>query len=67
MHPYSSIDMTAAWEKVCFILSVRPDFYFTNSLSMASHVFASHVLMSVSVDEEKEWKGDAVNFILWLK
>ena len=27
MHPYNSIDTTAAWKKLRFILSVRPDFH----------------------------------------
>ena len=27
VHPYSSIDMITAWKKLCFILSVRSDFY----------------------------------------
>ena len=27
MHPYSSIDVTAAWKKLRFILSVRSDFH----------------------------------------
>ena len=51
VHPYSSIDTIAAWKKLLFILSVRSDFYMTQSLSTAVHAFASHVLMSVSVDE----------------
>ena len=51
VHPYSNIDTTAAWKKLRFISSVRSDFHMTNSLSIAVHAFASHVLMSVSVDE----------------
>ena len=51
VHPYSSIDTTAAWKKLRFILSVRSDFHMTNGLSIAVHVFISHVSMSVSVDE----------------
>ena len=51
VHPYSSIDMTAAWKKLRFIISIRSDFHITNSLSLALHAFASRVLMSVSVDE----------------
>ena len=51
VHPYSSIDTTAAWKKLRFILSVRSDFHMTDSLSIAVHVFASYVLMSISVDE----------------
>ena len=40
VHPCSSIDMTAAWKRLRFILSDRSDFY---SLSMAVHAFASCV------------------------
>ena len=29
VHPYSSIDTTAAWKKLRFILSVRSDFHMT--------------------------------------
>ena len=36
VHPYSSIDTTAAWKKLHFILSVRSDFHMINSLSMPS-------------------------------
>ena len=43
--------MTAAWKKLCFILSVRSDFHMTDSLLIAVHAFANYVLMSVSVDE----------------
>ena len=48
MLPYSS---TVARKKLRFILLVRSDFHRTYSLSMAVNAFASHVLMSVSVDE----------------
>ena len=51
VHPYSSIDTTAAWKKLRFILFVRSDFHMSDSLSIAVHAFASHVLMSFSVDE----------------
>ncbi len=51
VHLYSSIDTTAAWKKLCFILSVRSDFYMIDSLLIAVHVFVSHVSMSFSVDE----------------
>ena len=51
MHPYSSIDTTAAWKKVRFILLVKSDFHLTDRLLLAVHVFASHVSMSVSDDE----------------
>ena len=51
VHPYSSIDTTAVWKKLCFILSVSSDFHMIDNLSIAIHAFASHVLMSFSVDE----------------
>ena len=51
VHLYSSMDMTAAWKKLRFILSDRFDFHMTDNLSTADHAFASHVLMSFSVDE----------------
>ena len=51
VHPYSSIDTTAAWKKLSFILLVRSDFHMTNRLSRAVHVFVSRVSMSFSVDE----------------
>ena len=31
VHPYSSINTTAAWNKLCFILSVRSDFHMIDS------------------------------------
>ena len=34
VHPYISIDTTAAWKKLHFILSVRSDFHMIDSLSM---------------------------------
>ncbi len=51
MHPYSSIDTTAAWKKLRFILSVMSDFHMIDSLSIAVHAFVSRVSMSFSVDE----------------
>ena len=39
VHPYSSIDTTAAWKKPRFILSVRFDFHMIDSLSIAVHAF----------------------------
>ena len=50
-HPYSSMDTTAAWKKLHFILSDKSDFHVTDNLSIAVHTFASHILMSFSVDE----------------
>ena len=46
-----SIDTTAAWKKLRFILSVRSDVHITERLSLAVHAFASRVLMSFPVDE----------------
>ena len=51
VHPCSSMDTTAAWKKLHFILSVRSGFYMTDSSTIAVHAFASGVLISVSVDE----------------
>ena len=50
VHPYSSIDMTDAWKKLRFILSVRSDFYMTARLSVAVHAFVSRVLKSFAFD-----------------
>ena len=50
MHPYSSIDVTAAWKKLRFILSVRSDFHIVDSLLIAVHAFVNLVSMSFSVD-----------------
>ena len=43
VHPYSSIDTTAAWKKLRFILSVRSDFHMIDSLSIAVHAFVSRL------------------------
>ena len=51
VYPYSSIDTTAAWKKLRFILSVRSDFHMIDSLLMAVHAFVNRVSMSISVDE----------------
>ena len=51
VHPYSSINTTAAWKKLRFILSVRSDFHMIDSLSIAVHAFISRVSMSFLVDE----------------
>ena len=51
VHPYSSIDTTAAWKKLRYILLVRSDFHMIESLSIAVHAFVSRVLMSFLVDE----------------
>ena len=51
VHPYSSIDTTAAWKKLHFILSVRSDFHMIDSLLIAVHAFVSRVSMFFSFDE----------------
>ena len=51
VHPYCSIDTTAVWKKLRFILSVRSDFHMTDSLSITVHAFVSRMSMSFSVDE----------------
>ena len=51
VHPYTSMDMTAAWKKLRFILSDRSDFLMTDSLSINVHAFANLVFMPFSVDE----------------
>ena len=48
VHPENSVDMTAAWKKLRFTLSVRSDFHMTESLLIAVHAFASRVLMPAS-------------------
>ena len=48
MHPYSSIDTTAAWKKLSFILSIRSDFHVNDSLSIAVHAFISRIMSSFS-------------------
>ena len=50
VHPYSSIDSTAAWKKLRFILLVRSDFHIIDSLLIAVHAFVNLVPMSFSVD-----------------
>ena len=49
VHPCNSIDMTAVWKKLRFILSVRSDFHMTDNLLITAHAFANLVLMSFSV------------------
>ena len=51
VHPYSSIDTTAAWKKLLFILQDRSDFHMTASLSISVQAFVSRVSISFSVDE----------------
>ena len=51
VHPFSRIVTTGAWKKLRFILSNRSDFYMIDSISIAIHVFARHILLSLSIDE----------------
>ena len=51
VHPYSSMDTTAAPKKLCFILSDKSDFYMTDNLPIAVHAFTRRILMIFSVDE----------------
>ena len=51
VHPYSSIDTTAAWKILRFISTVRSDFHVTDSQSTAVLAFSNRVLISVSVYE----------------
>ena len=48
---YSSMSTITTWKKLHFVLSERSDFQITDSLSIAVYAFASHVLVSFSVDE----------------
>ena len=45
------MDTTAAWKKLCCILSDRSGFHMTDNLLIADHAFASSVLTSFSIDE----------------
>ena len=73
VHLYCSIDTTAAWKKLHFILSYRSDFHITDNLSTAVHTFSSRVLMSFSVDETLLPKSQnlSISFrdlpFIWLK
>ena len=53
VHPYGSINTTAAWKKLRFILSFRSDFHMTDALSIAVHAFVSRALISVSVSVDE--------------
>ena len=51
VHPNNSINTTASWKKLFFILWGRSDFHITDRQSIAVHAFASHVWISFVVDE----------------
>ena len=44
MHPYSSTDSSTVWKKLRFILLDRSNLHVIDSLLIAIHVIASHVL-----------------------
>ena len=52
MHPYSSIDATAVWKKLRFILSVRSDFHIIDSLLIAVHAFVNLVSIARKLDNQ---------------
>ena len=56
VHPYSSIDVTAAWKKLRFILSVRSDFHIIDSLLIAVHAFVNLVSMSLQQSTRRKLK-----------
>ena len=78
VHPHSSIDITTIWKKFHFILLDRSNSKMIHSLSIAVHVFAKCILISLSEDEilllrymnlftnfrEPQWK---VEMAPWLK
>ena len=49
--PCRRIDVAADWKILCFILSDKFEFQMIDNLSIALHDFASHILMSFSVDK----------------
>ena len=60
VHPYSSIDPTAAWKKLHFMLSIRFDIHMSDSPTIAILAFASCVLILFSVDETAFEVGELV-------
>ena len=48
---YSNMDTTAAWKKLPFYLLGWSDLHIIDRLSIAVYAFASHVVMTFSVDE----------------
>ena len=51
VHPHSSTDTATVWKNTCFILSDSLDFHIIDNLSITVHIFAVHLLISLSVDE----------------
>ena len=51
VHAYSSMNTTAAWKKLRFMLLDGSDFHMTDNQSIAYLAFASRVLMSFSINE----------------
>ena len=50
-YKYTSSGTKTTWKTFHFDLSDRSDFRITDSLSMAVHTFAQHIVTSLSVDE----------------
>ena len=50
VHPCSSINTITTWEKFCFVLWHRFDFYMIDTVSIAVNAFTRHIFMSLSVD-----------------
>ena len=59
VHPYSSIDVTAAWKKLCFILSVRSDFHIIDSLSI-DYIY---IYIYIYIYRERERERDMRLFV----
>ena len=49
VHPYSSMDTTAAWKKLYFIISDKFNFHMIDKQSIEVHAFAMRIPMSFSV------------------
>ena len=58
VHPYNSIDTTAIWKRLRFILSVRSDFHMTGSLLIAVYVFD----VCFSWWDTASYMGELVNY-----
>ena len=70
------MNMTDVWKKMCFILLDWSDLHMTDSLSIAVHGFASHVLISFSIDEVCEhvhkfqrptYKHEGIYFLILIR
>ena len=66
VHPYSNMDTTATWKKLCFILSERSNLHMTEILWIAVNAFDSRVLMSTSF-RKPPFNTEMPSFRFWLK